>query len=182
MVHHPSILMVWSGAIGSITTRTALTILICLTLATPALAAASATQFTARVIAVSDGNTITVLTPDKKHIEIRLYGIYSPETGQPFGTRAKQSASDAVLEKNVIVQPMDVDAYGRMVAVVSIPGQTKNLNATLVREGMAWVYALYCKNQEICWEIKNMEQVARAMQHGLWADKNPVPPWEWGKR
>ena len=56
----------------------------------PALAA----DFAAKVVGVSDGDTLTVLTAEKRQVKVRLHGIDAPETGQDFGSRAKQAASE----------------------------------------------------------------------------------------
>ena len=47
-----------------------------------------------RVVGVSDGDTITVLTADKKQIRVRLVGIDAPESRQAYGERAKQKLSE----------------------------------------------------------------------------------------
>ena len=137
-------------------------------------------EFAALVVSVADGDTITVLTQNKQQVKIRLYGIDCPEKGQAFGNRAKQTASEAVHGKNVTVLAMDTDRYGRTVAIVFMP-DGKSLNAHLVREGMAWVYPQYCKRNDICRPLRELEQAARASKRGLWLDKNPMTPWEWRK-
>src|SRR5262245_32173590 len=70
----------------------------------------SAPDFTARVVGVSDGDTITVLRDGRTQVRIRLWGIDAPETGQDFGARAKQSASE-VFGQAVTVQTRDVDRF-----------------------------------------------------------------------
>ena len=45
------------------------------------------------VVAVSDGDTLTVLV-GKQQIKIRVSGIDAPEKKQPFGQGAKQGLSD----------------------------------------------------------------------------------------
>ena len=152
---------------------------LCFAIAVSAIAAPA--QFSALVIAVADGDTITVLTQDKQQAKIRLYGIDCPESKQAFGNRAKQVTADAVHGKNVTVQPMEQDRYGRTVAVVFTPGG-QSLCEHLVREGMAWVYTKYCKLKDICEPLRKLENVARKQRNGLWADKAPMPPWEWRKR
>jgi micrococcal nuclease len=83
-----------------------------------------------------------------------------------------------VLGKTVEVVPVDQDRYDRTVAVVSVDGQC--LNEALVREGLAWVYGQYCKKR-FCRDWSELEALARKNGQGLWADRNPTPPWEWRK-
>lgn len=72
---------------------------------------APAADFTAKVVGISDGDTITVLRADKQQVKIRLHGVDAPESAQPFGSRSKQSASDLAFSKTVTVQPRDVDGF-----------------------------------------------------------------------
>ena len=53
----------------------------------------SAQTFTAKVVGVHDGDTITVYD-GREQSRIRLDGIDCPETGADFSTRAKQLTSD----------------------------------------------------------------------------------------
>ena len=48
----------------------------------------SAETLTGRCVAVADGDTITVLVGKTQH-KIRVSSIDCPESGQPFGARAK---------------------------------------------------------------------------------------------
>src|SRR4051812_34043474 len=90
---------------------------------------------TARVVGVSDGDTITVLR-GRTQTRIRLHGIDAPETGQDYGSRAKQVASDLSFGKFVTVQPVDKDRYGRTVAEVILPDR-RSLNREMVGQGAA---------------------------------------------
>jgi endonuclease YncB( thermonuclease family) len=49
-------------------------------------------EFTAKVVKVTDGDTIHVLTDAKETIRIRLNGIDAPELGQPFGNNARETS------------------------------------------------------------------------------------------
>jgi micrococcal nuclease len=95
--------------------RRALPILLALIAICPAYGSSG---YAARVIGVSDGDTITVLTADKTQHRIPLWGIDSPETGQDFGSRAKQLASNLAFGKTVKILPRDTDRFGRTVAEV----------------------------------------------------------------
>jgi micrococcal nuclease len=99
---------------------------------------ACGSDYSARVVGFSDGHTITVLK-DRTQVRIRLHGIDAPETGQDFGSRAKQLASKLAFGKTVKIQVRDTDRYGRTVADVILP-DGRSLNKEMVREGMAWWY------------------------------------------
>jgi endonuclease YncB( thermonuclease family) len=54
-------------------------------------------KFTAKVIAVLDGDTVLVKR-DKGLVKIRLVGIDAPEKAQSFGETSKHSLSDMVMD------------------------------------------------------------------------------------
>src|SRR6185437_15999166 len=81
----------------------------------------AAADFPARVVGISDGDTLTVLTADRRQVKVRLHGTAAPETGQDFGSRAKQAASELAFGKQVTVRERDKDRYGRTVAEVILP-------------------------------------------------------------
>ena len=74
--------------------------LLTLVLAFPACGA----DYSARVVGIADGDTITVVTAAKKQVKIRLHGIDAPETGQDFGSRAKQAASSLAFGQTVTIR------------------------------------------------------------------------------
>jgi micrococcal nuclease len=143
---------------------------ICLFVASPCLA------FQGKCVGVSDGDTITALTVDKVQHKIRLYGIDCPEKHQDFGQRAKQFTSDMVFSKDVEVDSVDQDRYGRTVGIVTITG--KSLNEELVKAGYAWVYEQYCKKATLCENLRVLQEQARSNKTGLWSHPNPVAPWD----
>ena len=140
--------------------------------ATPLLAQ----DFTGRVVGISDGDTIRVLHEGRAE-RVRLWGIDAPESGQPWGTRARQFTGDLAFGKTVTVRVRDIDRYKRTVAEIILP-DGRNLNQELVRAGMAWWYRQFAKRDTV---LPELEQEARAARRGLWADPAPVPPWEWRK-
>lgn len=54
-----------------------------------------------KVVAVTDGDTVKVLTHNKKQIKVRLAEIDTPERKQPYGKKAKQALSNMVFGKVV---------------------------------------------------------------------------------
>lgn len=131
-------------------------------------------SFQARVVAVADGDTLTVLQ-DRQQIRIRLYGIDCPEKGQPFHARASRRTAELAQGRTVTVRTESRDRYGRLVAWVILP-DGRSLNEILVAEGMAWHFRRYAPRER---RLMQLEQEARDARRGLWQDPAPVPPWEW---
>lgn len=132
-------------------------------------------EFTAQVVGVSDGDTITVLR-DRQQIKVRLVEIDAPESSQAFGQRAKQATSALCFAKTVTVRVKGKDRYDRTLAQILLP-DGRNLNRELVATGYAWWYRDYSKDKS----MGQLEAVAKEKRLGLWADPNPVPPWEFRK-
>lgn len=128
-----------------------------------------------KVVKIADGDTITVLNSNNEQVKIRLYGVDAPEKKQEFGTKSKDFTADFCFGKEVEVQAVDTDRYGRTVG--RIYHNNKELNIELVKNGYAWVYSQYCKDSEYCGELKDMEEIARSDKAGLWKDSDPTPPW-----
>jgi len=135
-------------------------------------------EVTGKVVGISDGDTITVLTPEKQQLKIRLAGVDTPESKQAFGMKAKQFTSDMVFGKQVRVIEHTKDRYGRTVAFVYAGNQF--LNEELVKSGFAWVYNQYC-NYDVCQAWQGFQESARSQKIGLWADQNPEAPWDFRK-
>jgi endonuclease YncB( thermonuclease family) len=144
--------------------------LLILLLPSPALAA----DFTAKVVGVSDGDTPTVLTAERRQVKVRLHGIDAPETGQDYGSQAKQAASELAFGKQVKVREVDKDRYGRTVAEVTLP-DGHSLNHEMVRGGMAWWYREYAPADR---DLAALEAEAKDTKRGLWAKAGAVPPWD----
>ena len=71
------------------------------------------------------------------------------------------------------MQVVDRDRYGRTVGVVLLR-DGRSLSHELVRAGLAWMYRRYTNDQS----LSDLEEEARVARRGLWADPEPVPPWE----
>jgi micrococcal nuclease len=136
--------------------------------------ALSQDAFTAKVIGVNDGDTLTVLR-DRTSVKIRLDGVDAPESGQAFGNRARQAASSLAFGQVVTVRPKEYDRYGRLVAEVVLP-DGRVLNHELVRQGSAWWFRRYAPDNAT---LATLEGEAREARRGLWADPKPTAPWEW---
>lgn len=136
---------------------------------------AYAEEFSAKVIAVLDGDTVLIKRTGGL-VKIRLAEIDAPEKAQAFGETSKRSLSGMVLGKQVNIASQAVDQYGRMVAHISINGL--DVNAEQIRRGMAWEYSNFHSNQALI----ALQEEARQVPRGLWALSNPMPPWDWRKQ
>lgn len=135
----------------------------------------SGQAFTARVIAVLDGDTVLVRR-EGGLLKIRLAEIDAPEKAQTFGATSSRSLSDMVKDKQVKIVSQTMDQYGRMVAHLSVAGL--DVNAEQIRRGMAWEYSNFHSNKVLI----ALQNEAKQVPRGLWALSNPEPPWEWRKR
>lgn len=156
--------------------RTIFTALIVITLyLSPSAQAAS---LYGKVVGVSDGDTITILTKDKQSIKIRLVEIDAPEKDQPWGQKSKQALSDLVFSLNVTVDSARKDRYGRTLGTVFLGNI--NINQHMVENGNAWAYTQYVRDQRYFELQKN----AKAKQLGLWSlnQDQTIAPWEWRKK
>lgn len=152
-----------------------------------------AATLSGRVIAISDGDTITLLDSSKQQHKIRLAGIDAPEKKQAFGERSKEHLSRLVFGKPVEIEWTKRDKYKRIVGKVLVAEPDcrwencpKTLDAGLaqVTVGLAWWYRKYAREQSLGdqgrYEITEAE--ARANRLGLWADRELTAPWDWRKR
>ena len=126
-----------------------------------------------RVVSVHDGDTVTALDAGNVQRKVRLTGIDAPEIGQPFGTKARDRLTALAKGKTVTIHSHGQDRYGRTLASVDIKGD--DLAHRLVADGLAWHYTRYSKDAGLA----AVEQEARAARRGLWADREPAPPWAW---
>ena len=127
-----------------------------------------------RVVSVTDGDTIKV-DLDSGLIDVRLHSIDTPERAQRWGPEAKAALASRLQGQQVALEPVEQDRYDRMIAVVYLGEE--NINAWLVRAGLAWVYRQYARDARYC----KAEMMARVEQRGIWslAATEQRPPWEW---
>ncbi len=148
---------------------------IVLAVASVAAAAKPHYTLTGKVVAIADGDTLTVLDESKTQHKIRLAGIDAPEKGQAFGTKGARALGDKVFQRSVRIEVIDIDRYHRDVGRIYLGDRF--INMELVKDGFAWRYVQYDKPGE----FTAAEADAREHRRGLWTDPNPTPPWEWRK-
>lgn len=127
---------------------------------------------TARTI---DGDTI-----DLGAVRIRLHAIDAPEADQPCtrengskwrcGVEAGNRLAGLIDDQKVRCEALGQDAYGRIIGRCFL--NNVDLNALLVREGLAWAYTRFSD------DYLAEENEARSARIGIWQAKN-TPPWEY---
>lgn len=132
----------------------------------------------AQVLSVGDGDTVQVKPEgsDAK-VTVRLAFIDAPERSQSYGKEAQARLKELVLNKTVEVRVIAVDKYNRSVGELFL--NKKSINLALVAQGQAVVYRAYlkdCLNKE---EYLATETKAKEERLGLWAEPNPIMPWEY---
>jgi len=134
-----------------------------------------AQTFTGEVVAVHDGDTITVAR-GREAVRIRVEGVDCPEDGQAYGARAEAFTASFLSRATVTIVPKEIDDYGRLVARVRVG--PRDLSEALVSAGLAWHYTYHSSDPVLA----AGERAARAARRGLWQQANPQPPWEYRRQ
>ena len=130
-------------------------------------------EFSGEIVNVVDGDTLDVLVANAL-LRVRLDGIDCPEKNQAFGQSARTFTIDMSLHKIVTVLVKGKGKYGRTLGeVVLADGHI--LNRELVKAGMAWQYKRFSKDRT----LEALESEAHSKRVGLWADSDPVAPWDY---
>ena len=132
-----------------------------------------AAEIQGKVIRVLDGDTLEVLQ-DKKPVRIRLANIDAPEKRQAFGRWSTNQLKGLVAAQPVTVTYTQADRYERIIGRVFTANGIE-ANRYMVQVGAAWVYERYNTDKA----LPALQREAQTQKRGLWADSQPVPPWEW---
>jgi endonuclease YncB( thermonuclease family) len=135
-----------------------------------------------RVVAVADGDTVTVLDAQKQQHRIRLVGIDAPESKQAFGQKSKDQLARWVHGQEVRVEHTKTDRYKRILGKVWI--EDRDINLAMVESGMAWYYKQFSKDLSPTDRAlyAQAEEAARTKRLGLWADAHPQAPWDFRRQ
>ena len=139
-----------------------------------------ATEFSARVIRVVDGDSVNVLRlPEKEELKLRLYGIDAPEWKQAYGKESKDALNGLLgTNREIFVKVLDKDRYGRLICNLHLNSEDISVNEWMVSRGNAWHYKKYAPNDM---SLKSAEENARKNKSGLWSSTDPIPPWKFRK-
>ncbi|MDI1297950.1 thermonuclease family protein [Methylotenera sp.] len=132
-----------------------------------------------KVTYVYDGDTVKLRpitsNDSKDEFKLRLTGIDAPERNQSYGLKSRRALLKLCKGENVIasVQISGIDKYQRSLGKLECNGV--DASHYLAERGLAWFYAQYSNDTT----IENAAKNARKLTLGLWADEQPISPWEW---
>ncbi len=126
-----------------------------------------------RVEAVNDGDTVTCLDEQGRHVRIRLVGIDAPELDQPRGREARGALAAKLVGGVVRVEGSARDQHGRLLGTLHL--DDRDLNREMVADGWAWAFGGFVDDDELV----AAEAAARRARKGLWADPDPASPADW---
>lgn len=145
-------------------------------LASPVLACADLVPgLEARVVAVTDGDTVILDSGDK----VRLIGLQAPKLplgrpdfeAWPLADEAKSYLEELSLGEQVSVRfgGAEQDRHGRVLGHMFIGDDEVWAQQEMLRAGLARVYS-FADNRSCLEELYRTEAVARAERAGIWAD------------
>jgi endonuclease YncB( thermonuclease family) len=137
------------------------------------------TIVSARIVGITDGDTVKALVAGNELLRVRLSWIDAPEKSQAFGQRSKQHLSDLVFGREVELHTHGLDRYGQTLATVMLDGNDVNLEQ--VKSGSAWIHEKYIDqaDENTQASYRAAQTAAQQERRGLWSDtQTPVPPWE----
>jgi endonuclease YncB( thermonuclease family) len=125
-----------------------------------------------------DGDTVYMLGGAVRGV-VRLYGIDAPERGQRGFGAARDALKLWTVRGPVVVTPVQLDRYGRIVAHL-VDRDGGDVGLRLLEAGLVW--------WEYRWAAgavgyKAAQAAARAAGVGLWASRPwGWAPWVWRRR
>ena len=128
-----------------------------------------------RVVGVHDGDTVTCLDESNQQQKVRLAEIDAPEIGQDYGKVSREVLAEMVFGKTVEVTEDGKDRYGRWIGHLSSNGV--DVNRQMIATGNAWHYEDYSRDTSLA----ALQAQAQSQRLGLWAQPNPVAPWDFRK-
>lgn len=149
-----------------ISPRTPLSVLL-LALFVSASVLAQTLLFQGRVVSVTNGDTVTVLTQSNTEFQVRCRGINAPKGTEPFATSSRQRLTDLLLDEAVTVRDVRRDINEGLVGTIFSNGRDVCLDQ--VRAGMAWYADQSDHRRAARQQYADAEFDARNNRFGLWS-------------
>lgn len=114
---------------------------------------------------------------DGREIGVRIAGIDAPERTQPYANVSRRAMREAIEGREVRVDPVKIDRYGRVVGHVFVDGN--DIGISQLQAGLAWHFARYDADlapaQRLSYARAQADAKARGV--GLWKQPAPLAPW-----
>lgn len=172
--------------------------LACLLLALAVLPAAadplspqsSPPQLAGFVVAVTDGDTLLVDIEGGGRRQFRLAWVDAPDIRQTHGEMSRASLTALAAARPAIVEPVGEGKRGVQAVIRVTPPElrcptgdcpkTLDLGHAQLSRGMAWHdRRTLGQPAQALGKYERAEFEAKVRRIGLWADRNPAPPWDW---
>ena len=132
---------------------------------------------------VIDGDSLRVreMRRNGGELEVRLFAIDAPEIGQRYSARARDYLV-RIAQGRLFLDVVDIDQYGRVVAVAYRRSVKDSLNLAMVRAGWARYYPTYDRDGYAARQLglEPAERRAAAQGQGIWQDPDyDLAPWEY---
>lgn len=126
---------------------------------------------------VYDGDSFRLRASDGREVGVRIAGIDAPERTQPFANVSRRALRDAIESREVRIEAIKADAYGRVVGRVFVGGRDVGLEQ--LDRGLAWHFTRYDSDLAPAERERyaRAQADAQARRAGLWSEKDPRAPW-----
>lgn len=132
------------------------------------------TILTGKCAYVQDGDSLKFIPKgETEEVRVRLHGIDAPEKGQEFSAQSREHLRKLTLKKNIRVEVLDTDRYGRYIGKVYV-GNTY-VNQEMLRAGLAWYYGHHADSKKDA-DLQKAQQSARKATKGLCSNPDAVNP------
>jgi endonuclease YncB( thermonuclease family) len=130
------------------------------------------------VVGIVDGDTIWIVTGDRKRVKIRLASIDAPEKRQPFFDESKRHLGSLIFDRVIEVRTSKTDRWKRPIGQIFL--DNSDVNIEMIKAGLAWHYKRFEKEQSLedRERYSYAEEEARRNKLMIWSASDLVPPWE----
>jgi micrococcal nuclease len=135
------------------------------------LAQESSTKYQGKVVSIADGNTLTILTDNKK-LRVRLLGIDAPT--QAFSKESRENLAKLLHGKSVIFSavPLELTAGKDKILVGKVFVDNVDVALSQITNGFAWQTFEDEKYVDVTDKqlYEEAEQSAKDSKRGIWSD------------
>ncbi len=144
-----------------------------------------------KVIKIYDGDTIAINDDKGKMARVQIAYIDAPDMDtqtnekQPLYGESIKELSRMILNKEVIIESLDVDKTGKVEGMIFLGKM--NVNVEMVRRGMAEIYEPVrfkpsAFKQDYVNQLTEAENAAKSEKLGIWGQPDYVSPYKFRRR